>query len=61
VLFSWNTYSKRESWTTALSLTDKEQKAARQRKIPLLEKSYSLLLRVTLWMGEVEVDEDDNE
>jgi hypothetical protein len=32
-----------------------------QRKISLVRKSYSLLLRVTMHMGEVEVDEDDDE
>ncbi len=33
---------KRESWTTALSLTEQGQKASRQRKIPQIRKSYSL-------------------
>jgi hypothetical protein len=42
---------KRVSWTAALG--DKEQEAARQRKILLIRKRYSLLLRVTLQMGEV--------
>ncbi len=33
---------KRESWTTALRLIKQGQKAAHQRKIPLVRKSYSL-------------------
>jgi hypothetical protein len=41
-LLSRNIYSKQESWTTALSLTEKGQTAALQRKIPLVRKSYSL-------------------
>jgi hypothetical protein len=41
-LLSWNIDSKRESWTTALSLTKQGQKAACQRKIPLVTKCYSL-------------------
>jgi hypothetical protein len=39
---------------------NKGQKAAHQRKVPQIIKSYSLLLRVTMQMGEVEVDEDDD-
>jgi hypothetical protein len=35
--------------------------AAGQRKISLVRKSHSLLLRLTMHMGEVEVDEDDDE
>ncbi len=50
-LLSRNIYSKRESWTTALSLTEQGQKAACQRKIPLIRKSYSLWLRVIVTNG----------
>jgi hypothetical protein len=52
---------KRENWTTALSLTEQGQKTARRRKIPRIKKSYSLLLQVTMQMGQVEVEEDDDE
>jgi hypothetical protein len=48
---------ERESWTTALSLTEKEQNAL--RKIPSLRKSYSLYLRVVLQKGVDEVGDDD--
>jgi hypothetical protein len=34
------------NWTTALSLTKQGQKAAYQRKIPLVRKSYSFYLPV---------------
>ncbi len=40
-LFSGDIYSKRESWTTALSLIEQEQKAARQRKIPPVKMMVS--------------------
>jgi hypothetical protein len=48
---------KSESWSTALSLTKQGQKAARQRKIPLIRKSYSLYLWVTLQREDDEVGE----
>jgi hypothetical protein len=61
-LLSWNTYSKRDSWTTALSLTEQRAKGSARRKNTTLKKDLlSLLPRVTLQMGEVEVDEDDAE
>jgi hypothetical protein len=60
-LLSRNIYSKRESWTTALSLTEQGQKAARQRKIPLVRKSYSLYLWVMLQKGVDDVSEDDDD
>ncbi len=60
-LLSQNIYSKRESQTTTLSLTEQRQKAARQRKIPLIRKSYSLYLRVKLQKGVDEVGEDADE
>jgi hypothetical protein len=41
------------------SLTEDGQKAALQWKIPLLRKSYSLYLPVTLQKGVNEVVEDD--
>jgi hypothetical protein len=40
---------------------NKGQKATYRRKIPWIIKSYSLLLRVTMQIGEVEVDEDNEE
>jgi hypothetical protein len=60
-LFSRNIYSKRETWKIALSITEQGQKAARQRKILLVRKSYSLYLRVMLQKGVDDVDEDDDE
>ncbi len=58
-LLTKNIYSKRESWSTALGLTEQGQKAARLRKIPLVRKSNSLYLRVKLQKGVdgVSVDE----
>jgi hypothetical protein len=32
----------KKGWTTALSLTEQGQKAAHQKKIPLIRESYSL-------------------
>jgi hypothetical protein len=60
-LLSQTIYSKRKSWTTALSLTKQGQKAACQRKIPLVRKSYSLYLRVWLQKGVDGVSENDDE
>jgi hypothetical protein len=60
-LLSWDIYFKTESWTTALILTEQGQKAAHQRKIPLVRKSYSLYLQVTLQKGVDDVGEDDDE
>jgi hypothetical protein len=51
MLLSWNIYSKRGRWKTALSPTEQGQKAALQRKIPLVGKSYSLNLQVILQKG----------
>jgi hypothetical protein len=59
-LLSRNICSKRESWTTALSLAEQGHKAARQIKIPLVRKSYSLYLRAKLNKGVDEVGEDDD-
>jgi hypothetical protein len=61
-LLSQNIYSKENSWTTALSLTEQGQKAApREKKIPQARKSYSLYLRVMLQKGVDGVGEDDDE
>jgi hypothetical protein len=59
-LLSQNIYSKRESWATALSLTKQGQKAAHQRKIPLVRQSYSVYLWVKLQKGVHEVSENDD-
>jgi hypothetical protein len=53
-LLSQNTYSRRESWITGLSLNKKGQKAASQKKIPLC-------FRVMLQKGVDDVSEDDDE
>jgi hypothetical protein len=60
-LLSQNVFSKRESQTTALILTEQEQKEARQRKIPLVKNSYSLYLWVMLQKGVDGLSEDDDE
>jgi hypothetical protein len=56
-----NIFSKRESSTTVLSLAKQGQKAAHQRKILLVRKSYSLYLQVTLQKGVDDVRKSGDE
>jgi hypothetical protein len=61
-LFSQNNYSRGDLWwKIALSITEQGQKAARQRKILLVRKSYSLYFRVMVQKGVDDVSEDDDE
>jgi hypothetical protein len=55
-LFLRNVYSKKESWKTALSLTEKGQKAAHQIK-STMDKKGKLL---TLTPGDI-ADEDEKQ
>ncbi len=55
-LLSQHVYSKKESWKTALSLTEKRLKA------PWIKKKELLTLTpVTMQMGEDEDNDDDDE
>jgi hypothetical protein len=60
-LLSQNIYSERENWTTALCLTEQGQKAACQRRMLLVRKSYSLYLQVMLQKGVDGVGKVDGE
>ncbi len=58
--YSHRENTKGESWTTALNLTKLGQKAARQKNTsPLIRKSYSIFLGVTLKKGVADVGDDD--
>jgi hypothetical protein len=57
-LLSWSIYSTRELDNSSKPNTELGQKAARQRKIPLLRKSYSLYIWVILQKGVDEVGEE---
>jgi hypothetical protein len=60
--YSHRESTQRESWTTALKLTELGQKAARQKNTLLhIRKSYSLFLRVMLEKGVVDVSDDNDE
>ncbi len=51
-----------ESWTTTLNLTELSQKAPLQKNTsPLIRKSYSLFLGVTVKKGVADVNDNDDE
>jgi DNA-binding HxlR family transcriptional regulator len=60
-LLSRHVYSEKKNWKTALSLTEKGQKAACQMKSTMDKKRKNclLLFRVMMQMGEDEDDGDD--
>ncbi len=59
-LLSGHVYSKKESWKTALSLTEKGKKEVRQMKSTTDKKEELLtLLRVMMQIGDDKDDDDE--